>query len=442
MKNFFTLSVLVGLVLYFTGCSSPVSPETDGSVPESVEVTGVVLTESAITVGTTRTVQLDAVSVLPSDASNQSVLWSSSDDTVATVSSAGLVTGIGVGSAVITVTTEDGEFQDTLNVTVETYVPIAGIFLAGDDSFQENETEPIAVVISPANATNKSFSASIDNSSIMEISLEGDNFVNITGLNSGTATLTITSDDDDTISESFTITISDDVTSPLLEDILILDGETVYVSFSEEVDDVQLETLANYSIIKDPSGAAISIGITSIDLVSLSPKSIVYLNFSSALSIGDEIELTVNGISDLSGNTIVSNGSDNVSESTYVPSHDLNVNLAQVSEANGSLSLTAGGVAIASAPANFNPDSFQVFAVNSGNILAQNTVIAGGNVASDGSTAVFFDLMTGDDVIFANGSYDLYVKGDYDIDGDFISTTDDQYFSFEGPVVYTVTTGL
>ena len=44
--------------------------------------------------------------------------WSSSDESVATVNSAGLVTAAGAGRAVITVTTEDGNFTAECTVTV------------------------------------------------------------------------------------------------------------------------------------------------------------------------------------------------------------------------------------------------------------------------------------------------------------------------------------
>ncbi len=46
--------------------------------------------------------------VLPEDASNKTYTWSSSDDSKATVSSEGLVTGVATGSGSIISTTEDG----------------------------------------------------------------------------------------------------------------------------------------------------------------------------------------------------------------------------------------------------------------------------------------------------------------------------------------------
>ena len=55
--------------------------------------------------------------VAPADATNKTVTWSSSDDTIATVAD-GVVTGVAAGTATITVTTQDGGFTDTAEITV------------------------------------------------------------------------------------------------------------------------------------------------------------------------------------------------------------------------------------------------------------------------------------------------------------------------------------
>ena len=57
--------------------------------------------------------------VLPEDATNKSVSWSSDNESVATVSSSGVVIGLSVGTAIITVTTADGGKTATCAVTVK-----------------------------------------------------------------------------------------------------------------------------------------------------------------------------------------------------------------------------------------------------------------------------------------------------------------------------------
>ncbi|MBR5175194.1 MAG: Ig-like domain-containing protein [Bacteroidales bacterium] len=56
--------------------------------------------------------------VLPENATNKTVSWSSSNESVATVSPSGVVTGVSLGSAIITVMTADGGKSSTCNVTV------------------------------------------------------------------------------------------------------------------------------------------------------------------------------------------------------------------------------------------------------------------------------------------------------------------------------------
>jgi hypothetical protein len=79
-------------------------------------VTGVTLDESAVTIDAPT--QLTAT-VAPENAINQAVTWVSSVPGVATVSSTGLVTPVGPGTTIITVTTVQGSFSDTCSVEVE-----------------------------------------------------------------------------------------------------------------------------------------------------------------------------------------------------------------------------------------------------------------------------------------------------------------------------------
>ncbi|NEG85110.1 DNA breaking-rejoining protein [Pantoea agglomerans] len=87
--------------------------DTDDSVP----ATGVTVTPAttSVVVGSTR--QLTGT-VLPADATDKSGTWTTSDATKATVSSTGLVTGVGAGTATITFKSNDGNFTGTTTVTV------------------------------------------------------------------------------------------------------------------------------------------------------------------------------------------------------------------------------------------------------------------------------------------------------------------------------------
>ena len=82
-----------------------------------VSVTGVTLNPTSASLSVNGSQQLTAT-IAPSNATNQNVTWTSNNNAIATVSSTGLVTAIATGSAVITVTTQDGAKTATCNITV------------------------------------------------------------------------------------------------------------------------------------------------------------------------------------------------------------------------------------------------------------------------------------------------------------------------------------
>ena len=82
-----------------------------------IPVTGVTLdkTELTLNVGGNETL---SATVAPENATNKTVTWTSSDETVATVDASGKVTALKAGTTTITVTTEDGGKTATCTVTV------------------------------------------------------------------------------------------------------------------------------------------------------------------------------------------------------------------------------------------------------------------------------------------------------------------------------------
>nr|HPR60802.1 Ig-like domain-containing protein [Prolixibacteraceae bacterium] len=83
----------------------------------TIQVTGVSLNTNSATIIVDSTLQLNAT-ITPENATNKSITWSTSDETVATISSSGLVRGISPGNATITVESVDGNFEATSEITV------------------------------------------------------------------------------------------------------------------------------------------------------------------------------------------------------------------------------------------------------------------------------------------------------------------------------------
>ena len=100
---------------YATAIEEAIAGLVKKAVP--VSVSGISLSEETASLAAGQTKQL-AATVLPANAANKTVSWSSSNPGVAEVSANGLVTAKAVGTAVITATTADGAKTASCTVTV------------------------------------------------------------------------------------------------------------------------------------------------------------------------------------------------------------------------------------------------------------------------------------------------------------------------------------
>ena len=96
-----------------------------------IRVTGVTLNKTSLTLhhnGSGQTSEKLVATVLPSNATNQSVVWSSSNSNIAKVDSSGNVTAVSGGTATITATTSDGGYKANCTVTIPAVLDINGYF--------------------------------------------------------------------------------------------------------------------------------------------------------------------------------------------------------------------------------------------------------------------------------------------------------------------------
>ena len=96
----------------------PVRGVTDEHNTQAISVKGVFLDRSNLKLGIHGSAQLSAT-VRPSNATNKGLTWSSSDESVVTVSSSGFVNAVSYGVATIKVTTSEGGFTASCSVSVE-----------------------------------------------------------------------------------------------------------------------------------------------------------------------------------------------------------------------------------------------------------------------------------------------------------------------------------
>ena len=162
----------------------------DGTYGVKKAVTGVALSPETATVEIGKTVTLTAT-VTPEDAYNKNATWSSNNESVATVVD-GVVTGVTTGSAIITVTTEDGDYTDTCTVTViePAVVPVASVTLDKTTAeIKVDETVTLTATVAPENATNKTVTWISSDETIATVA---DGVV--TALKAGNVTITVTAD--------------------------------------------------------------------------------------------------------------------------------------------------------------------------------------------------------------------------------------------------------
>lgn len=95
--------------------------ESGGENPGTVPVTGITLDRNTASLLPGETLLL-ASTVIPADATNKNVIWTSGNPQAATVTN-GLVTAVAAGTATITASTEDGSHTATCTITVNTPPP-------------------------------------------------------------------------------------------------------------------------------------------------------------------------------------------------------------------------------------------------------------------------------------------------------------------------------
>ena len=160
-----------------------------GSNP-SVAVTGVKLAQNKLTLKKDDSFTLVAT-VEPNNASNKAVTWSSANAAVATVSDAGLVEAKAVGVAVITVTTQEGAFTATCEVTVTAEdVVLTGLRLSPSETrLKVGGEATLSVTYEPAGATQREVTWSTSDAAIVTVDEHG----KVKAIAAGEATITVAS---------------------------------------------------------------------------------------------------------------------------------------------------------------------------------------------------------------------------------------------------------
>ncbi len=161
-------------------CTVTVTPETAVTVP----VTSVTLNQSVYTLAIGASYTL-IPTVLPANATDRQVKWSSSNEKTVTVSDRGVIQAIAEGTS--TIKAEAGGKSATCAVTVEkTIVAVTEVTLDRTSlSLKVNETFTLSATVAPENATDKAVKWTTSNSGVVRVS-NG----TVTAVGEGTAKIT------------------------------------------------------------------------------------------------------------------------------------------------------------------------------------------------------------------------------------------------------------
>ena len=156
---------------YRGNCAGAVTLTATVPVP-TVAVSGVSLNRTSLSFTGTGSSQTLTATVSPSNATNKTLTWSSSNTSVATVSN-GVVKAVGFGTATITAKSNNGKTA-SCSVTVNPIQP-TGIKATPETStlYGLNGTVKLSANVMPSNATNKTVTWSSRNTSVATVSSDG-----------------------------------------------------------------------------------------------------------------------------------------------------------------------------------------------------------------------------------------------------------------------------
>ena len=216
-----------------------------------IEPTSISFANASETVFLGKTKTLTAT-INPENAHNKTITWSSSNTSVATVSSKGVVTAKSLGTATITAKTFNGK---TATCTVYVKEPVTAITLSDlTATLWVGATKTITATATPSTASSTAVTWSSSNTSVATVSSYGV----ITARAAGTCTITCKAADGSGISKSCAVTVKQPVTSIALS----VNDATIWVGKTKTIKATVNPTNASKTTVKwsssDPLVATVS----------------------------------------------------------------------------------------------------------------------------------------------------------------------------------------
>lgn len=173
------------------GTATILAIATDGMIPatctvyvekEDIQIVQVKLNKNEAIIDKGATLQLSA-SILPEDATNKELVWSSSDNRIVTVDNAGVVNAKNKGVAYVKVSSADGNAKDSCRITVRQ--PVNEVIVSPDVATINGigRTIQLTAQVLPEDADDRSVTWTSSNEDVCMVSSRG----NVVALALGTA---------------------------------------------------------------------------------------------------------------------------------------------------------------------------------------------------------------------------------------------------------------
>mgnify|MGYP002657902346 CR=1 FL=1 len=187
-----------------TPSTTPTVTSSTPSPSTPVAVSGVALNKKVATVNVGKKVTVKAT-VTPANADNKTLVWTSSNTKIATVSN-GVVKGVKAGRVIITAKTTDGS-NISAKCTVTVKQPVTRISLSKKATMYTGKKLTLKAKVNPANASNKALTWKSSNTKIAKVASNGV----VTGIKAGRVKITATAKDGSRKSATCTVTVRQSV---------------------------------------------------------------------------------------------------------------------------------------------------------------------------------------------------------------------------------------
>lgn len=362
-----------GSICYETGCGTLYVPKgtkalyeksifkyftiIENIAPESIAID---MDKVRLHTGETHTL---SATVLPSDAINTSVKWSSLNEDIAEVDSTGKVTAKGLGTAKIVATTYDGLLADTCLVYV--FEHTSGVSCDQTVSLYIGEQKNVNANTLPLNTSDGELTYYSNNESVAVVDANG----NVKGVSKGSCVITVTS-----VDGGYTATCTVKVMQPVTEVKLEKHETTLNVGGTEELRaQVSPSDADNKQLVWSSENESIATVNAEGKVKGMKAGTVrIYVQSADNEELSDYCTVTV--LQPVTGITL---DQSSITLTSIGTTYQLNATVQPADASNKELRWTSGNASVA-----YVSNNGSVVAMGDGSTVVMATTVDGGHLAT------------------------------------------------------------